>query len=321
MLFSTKLYALIQNMSTANPIGIMWKRVFELSLFKNKHIASEKWVNCFCNYWIADKYTWDRYIEYLKKTIALLDSDPVLKWMCENITQPHRGKVYPITPFFLEYLFGLFLVDNPDISYKILPNKITIPDMSPRTNKAFNPSALTKSLKEIYEDHKTPAGMGDKGTLHHYIDNYEKLFTPYRFRNNVFLEVGVEHGHSLRMWRDYFPRSKIIGADIKESPKAIPGCEFYLCDQSKKNDLDNLANGTTFDIIIDDGSHVLEHQILTHQRLFKRLNKGGIYIIEDIQNPETDIPAIEKACGKCEIYDTRKESGRYDDILLVWRKT
>ena len=48
-------------------------------------------------------------------------------------------------------------------------------------------------------------------------------------------------------------------------------------------------------LIIDDGSHELEHQITSREVLFERVNKGGLYIIEDIQNPEIDIPIfIEK---------------------------
>jgi len=52
------------------------------------------------------------------------------------------------------------------------------------------------------------------------------------------------------------------------------------------------------DIIIDDGSHVPEHQINTFNFLFdKMLKNGGIYIIEDIEcnywNPKNTIYGYE----------------------------
>lgn len=310
---------LIENIKSTSNIGLVWKRLFELGIFKNKNISEEKWINCFANYWIADKPTWNRYIVYLQKTIKLLDTDPVLKWIMGKVTFPHRGEPYPLHPFILEYLFGLFLKDNPDIIYTILPNSINASNQKINV-KAFNPMTLSKTLAEIYESHKTPAGMGDKGTLHHYIENYEKLFRQYRYKPVTVLEIGIEQGHSLRMWRDYFARARIIGIDIKESKLETPGCETFLCDQNDGVALDAFLTNQTFDVIVDDGSHLFEHQVTSFKHLFPRLKEGGIYVIEDIQKPETEIPEFIKLFGKCEIYDTRKESGRYDDILLVWRK-
>lgn len=312
-------FALIQNTTTASPIGVAWKRLFELSLFENKNIQNENWINCFCNYWLANKKTWDRYIVYLKKAIDLLDNDPILKWLTGTVEFPHRGEKYPLHPFILEYLFGLFLQDNSDIRYIRVPNKLQNISLH---KKAFNPEVLNKSLIEIYENHKTEnAGLGDKGTLHKYIENYDLIFRDYRYRDNInVMEIGVQEGYSLRMWRDYFARARIVGIDIKDCPKDINGCEFYKCDQNNPDEINKVLEGENFDIIIDDGSHLFEHQVTSFKSLFPRLNPGGIYVIEDIQNPEIEIPKFQKLFGPCEIYDTRKISGRYDDILLVWKK-
>jgi hypothetical protein len=43
-----------------------------------------------------------------------------------------------------------------------------------------------------------------------------------------------------------------------------------------------LKDDPKFDIIIDDGSHMMDHQIVTLNRLFRHLNDGGIYVIEDV---------------------------------------
>ena len=42
-------------------------------------------------------------------------------------------------------------------------------------------------------------------------------------------------------------------------------------------------------LIIDDGSHIVEHMLLSIKTLSKHLKVGGIYIIEDIQHKDINI--------------------------------
>ena len=44
-----------------------------------------------------------------------------------------------------------------------------------------------------------------------------------------------------------------------------------------------------FDIIIDDGSHIVNHMLLTFKTLSKYLKVDGLYIIEDILRKDLDI--------------------------------
>ncbi len=59
----------------------------------------------------------------------------------------------------------------------------------------------------------------------------------------------------------------------------------WVCDQSNPRALFDLMGKVPemLDVIIDDGSHVTEHQILTAKTLFPYLKRGGVYIIEDVQ--------------------------------------
>ena len=54
-------------------------------------------------------------------------------------------------------------------------------------------------------------------------------------------------------------------------------------DQANPSDLEKLVNlYGPFDIIIDDGGHTMKQQQFTLGFMFKSLNNGGIYVIEDL---------------------------------------
>ena len=122
--------------------------------------------------------------------------------------------------------------------------------------------------------------------LKHYLNIYEKHFNTFRNKDISILEIGVGHGGSLQMWKNYFGKNcTVVGLDICED------CKNYEEDQIKieigdQFDLTTLNNlilkYKKFDIIIDDGSHINEHMIFTFNNLFKHLNEGGIYLVEDV---------------------------------------
>ena len=98
------------------------------------------------------------------------------------------------------------------------------------------------------------------------------------------LEIGVLGGASIKTWRDYFELGNIVGADINGDVRryADGRITIEIVDQSKAEDLDRLARLGPFDLIIDDGSHIWDHQILTFQKLMPAVNHGGYYILEDL---------------------------------------
>jgi demethylmacrocin O-methyltransferase len=66
----------------------------------------------------------------------------------------------------------------------------------------------------------------DKFGCHYYTRHYEAYFKPLRYKKLNILEIGIGGdqnpnggGASLRMWREYFPNSRIYGIDI--FPKKI----------------------------------------------------------------------------------------------------
>lgn len=120
---------------------------------------------------------------------------------------------------------------------------------------------------------------------HGYLPFYERHLGSLRASKVVLLEIGILGGHSLRMWAEYFVNGQIIGADIVRE-RFIQG-ERIAChylDQSSRDSLIQLKAlfPDGFDIIVDDGSHVMAHQQTTLAVLFPALKPGGLYVIEDL---------------------------------------
>ena len=120
----------------------------------------------------------------------------------------------------------------------------------------------------------------------HYFWVYEKHFAHLRDKEFKMLEIGVLNGGSLEMWRNYFPKAKIVGIDIN------PDCRNHeqtdknifvrIGDQSNEKFLQDLIDEfAEFDLILDDGSHHVDHVNRTFQYLYPKLKDGGIYFIED----------------------------------------
>jgi hypothetical protein len=62
---------------------------------------------------------------------------------------------------------------------------------------------------------------------------------------------------------------------------------FFLNNSEQDSLEKNLINKKiTFDIIIEDASHMLKDQIITLFMLFKVLKPGGIFVVEEIDFPE-----------------------------------
>jgi len=135
-----------------------------------------------------------------------------------------------------------------------------------------------KTLEEIGK--KYPTSKNKTG----FIPIYEHFLDSLREKEINILEIGVEDGYSLRLWRDYFTKAKICGIDIVKKNFSINNVEIFCGDQSDYKFLSKVVEKYgKFDIIIDDGSHVSKHIISSFKYLFNHLNEDGLYIIEDLQ--------------------------------------
>jgi len=129
---------------------------------------------------------------------------------------------------------------------------------------------------------------GTDKIFHH---GYHRFYPPLldRFRSvegGGMLEIGVDESRSLHLWLEYFPLAFIYGIDIGVT-KAGPRYKIMQADQSITPELQRLARDEITHplfFIIDDGSHIPEHQVSSFDYLFGDvLLPGGTYIIEDIE--------------------------------------
>lgn len=149
---------------------------------------------------------------------------------------------------------------------------------------------------------------------HYYTDMYDNILqSKVKTYENIF-EIGIGNdrlmkpltnqnyraGASLRMWRDYFINANVYGCDIL--PEVIfeeERIQTFVCDQSCVKSLTDLMNRIPNpDLIIDDGSHILEHQIISFKTLFPYVK--DIYIIEDVMKYDIDkISQLENEYDNC----------------------
>lgn len=120
----------------------------------------------------------------------------------------------------------------------------------------------------------------------HYFDIYERHFHAYRGKAPVMIEIGVQGGGSLAMWKEYFgPGTRIVGIDVNPKCKAheAEDIEVFIGSQDDPAVIDAvLEKYPDIDIVLDDGSHMMQHLRATFDLLYHRVKPHGIYMLEDL---------------------------------------
>jgi len=140
-------------------------------------------------------------------------------------------------------------------------------------------------MKKFQQDFIIDETNSDKISHHGYHRFYPWFLSHLRGENINLLEIGIDRTDSLKLWKGYFKNINLHGIDIDEKEFSEDKVKLHKIDQSNASELDNFVAtvGIKFDVILDDGSHVPEHQILTINKLWELVKPGGIYIIEDIE--------------------------------------
>lgn len=156
---------------------------------------------------------------------------------------------------------------------------------------SYNVLSINQDFMLTNDDGKLDAlgvfyGTDKASACHNYLKVYENFFRSFKYTDFTLLELGVgpksNMGKSLLMWKDYFPRATIVGADIQSDATSIAQdrIKIEVGDAGDLNFLKMLADKYKPALIIDDASHRWEHQILSFEVLFPALVPNGLFICE-----------------------------------------
>lgn len=178
-------------------------------------------------------------------------------------------------------------------------------------------------LGEVYEKY---AHLTDKGTTHSYLQNfYGPNFERYKEKTINIVEVGVYHGGSVMLYHDYFDDCTIYGIDVQVyNDEFVNWCEdkknvrYILGDGYSVEGIETLPN---IDIFIDDGPHSTESQLMALRFYLPKMNNGGLFVIEDIQDDLTMGLLFRNTPDELKEHtytlDYRFDRNRYDDRMFV----
>jgi len=178
---------------------------------------------------------------------------------------------------------------------------------------------------------------------HSYSPEYYNLLNENKNIYKNILEIGIGNnelmkpfcglnynfGASLRAWSEFFQNANIFGLDIREdvlfNDKKI---SCFFTDQSNEVELEKTiseikkytnSQELKFDLILDDGSHIYDHMVLSFKVLSKYVKINGLYIIEDIQNQYLQ-SFIDLKIDGFEIVKIHRGPNGIDDNFIAYKK-
>jgi len=183
----------------------------------------------------------------------------------------------------------------------------------------------TTELCHLMKKHDCDKGLG----FHNYSTFYHALFKGIREEPIKFLEIGhKKKGVSLPVWREYFSKATILGADvepIEDMPGVTPAIPF---DQRSSDEIHTLFKKIgDVDVILDDGIHEFgaNWELFTHA--FSYLKEGGVYIVEDLKSETRELFAQKRDeilsrfhLEVFHILDIPYSRNQFDNRILVLKK-
>ena len=162
-------------------------------------------------------------------------------------------------------------------------------------NKYFTDKGSEYTQRTLFKPHDGFFKENISG-CHNYGKYYEEFFSQYRGKEKVYiLEIGTGLGGSTLAFDEYFDHNcEIYTLDIQAlqyidgiNESTYPNIHYYNCNENNEDELINFveffnSKNIKFDIIIDDASHMVYHQMLGYKHFHKLLKDTGIYIIEDV---------------------------------------
>lgn len=213
-----------------------------------------------------------------------------------RIYYEHRFKKAKL---FLKLYLMLILPFKYLYNYFYFPKKIDLDDHQKKNN-----FLKEKNLSELFEYFNSDKGdyfqdqymQSSKRNFckiqgHGYAKFYLNYFEELKHKKIEILEIGSFKGNAVAAMFYYFNDAFMYAADIfpdlfRFNSKRIKN--FYVDSSNEVSIQKNIINrNINLDIIIEDASHRFKDQIISLFKLFRILKKNGIFIIEELDFPDT----------------------------------
>ena len=209
----------------------------------------------------------------------------------------YRHRIQKASNFLRLYLFIALLIKYI-VNLFYLPKKKNLDNFSEKNSYLFN-----KDLNFLCEFFNSDKGEnfinqyaqpskqdGKKIIAHGYAKIYEKYLKDNKDGVLNIIELGSFYGNASAAFFFYFKNAKIYSADINPDMYLYSSKRLnnFFTDTSSRSSIEkNIINkNIKFDLIIEDASHMLKDQIISLFTLFRTLNSGGLFIVEEIDFPE-----------------------------------
>ena len=185
------------------------------------------------------------------------------------------------------------------INLPFVPKKINLDQFEKNNTSLYNKSLndlfnfFNSDKGDLYEykyDHPSKKKK-EKVQAHGYAKFYDDYFKNIKNEKLNILEIGSFYGNASASLFFYFKNAFLYAADIfpdlfrYKSKRVI---NFFVNSSKEDSIKNNIINrNIKFDIIIEDASHLLKDQIISLFFLFKSLKAKGLFIIEELDFPDT----------------------------------
>lgn len=143
----------------------------------------------------------------------------------------------------------------------------------------------------------------DDRYCHPYTLFYNSIFKDVKDEELVIGEIGILHGSSMLMWREFFKNASLYGFEYDTNfinsfknnydNDRIELVQINVHDQQSISEA-FLSTNVQYDLIIEDSTHQFEDQLRVIENVYSYLKPGGMLIIEDIFKSYNEQDYIER---------------------------
>lgn len=213
-----------------------------------------------------------------------------------NIYYKHRidkskifKKLYIIILLPINYLLNLlFLEKRRNLDKEALHNKDLFQKSLSYLFQNFNSDKGDKFFNQYQKPIKKEKDLIDG---HQYNLFYEKFLNSKKENINNILELGTFKGNATASFFYFFPNAVIDTGDLYPDLFRYKSNRInnFKIDTSSKKEINKklISQKKKYELIIEDAGHYFKDQIISLFMLFPKLKKGGIFVIEELDFPDT----------------------------------